>query len=75
MFKPLYPKFLYLDIQCYRQEYLVSKFLNVQYPAHDALANVDSLRQLVSRTSISVQNLAAHSELLTSSIDLYKFNK
>ena len=66
LFRSLYP-----DLECYKHEYLVKKFVNIQYSAHDALADVESLQKLEVHTDIIVDVLAEHSESTTSSINIY----
>jgi len=71
---PLY-RSVYPGIESYKQEYLVTKFVNIKYSAHDALADVESLQQLVCSTKITDECLIEHSENIMSSIHLYNFNK
>ena len=53
----------------------ISKFINIQYSAHDTLADVESLQQLVLHTNTNVDILSKNSELTTSLVDMYKYNK
>lgn len=71
---PIY-KSVYPGFDCYKQDYLVSKLVNIQYSAHDALADVESLQQLVLHTNIDVDILVEHSESTNSSVNIYKFNQ